>query len=178
MLRLTNITPHTTSPHVTASLSAMCQLKANSTDWHHTQPHPLESCSLPPPSNHYVGLQTPTVAGLWEAPSVPSPHPSHCDWHATDLHRMTDLIKECNMESTPSNTHFVPLPPSSLQKGQIEVVTHVQWSKQSVQYTTQTHHMPQHTDLLLAGTGWHKCIDKVTLELHSEGQLSWTMRNS
>ena len=99
-------------------------------------------------------------------------------WHATDVYRMTDLIKECNMQLTPSNTHFVPLPPSSLQKGQIEVVTHVQWSKQSVQYTTQTHHMPQHTDLLLAGTGWHKYIDKVTIEPHSEGQLSWTMRNS
>ena len=44
----------------------------------------------------------------------------------TDVYWMTDLIKECNMQLTPSNTHFVHLPPSSLQKGQIEVVTHVQ----------------------------------------------------
>ena len=46
------------------------------------------------------------------------------------------------MQLTLSNTHFVPLPPSSLQKGQIEAVTHMHAVKQticSVHHTNATH---------------------------------------
>ena len=73
------------------------------TQLHHTsQPHPLEWCSLPPPSNH-IGTQTPTMVGLWVAPPMPHPHPSYCGGDGALL-SATHNTQMCCLLSDPDPT--------------------------------------------------------------------------
>ena len=73
-----------------------CTNVENSTiQLHHTShPNLLEWRSLPPPSSHHVGAQTPRMVGLWVASPMPHPHLSHCGRDGA-LHSLTPDMQRC-----------------------------------------------------------------------------------
>ena len=76
------------------------------TDWqtsHHTQPHHLKWHSLPLLSNGHQSPQTPTMVGLWVAPPMPHPHPSHCSRDGVPL-SLTPGNQMCCLLSDPGRT--------------------------------------------------------------------------